>query len=72
MSKDDSKLGKNARTVLELFSDRPEWRVSEIAETLDMNINTAAKTIKTLVDGGYLAKHGSTKGVWYTVPRTIH
>ena len=66
MIKDDSRLGKNARAVLELFSGRPEWSVSEIAETLNMNINTAAKTIKMLVDRGYLAKHGSTKGAWYT------
>jgi hypothetical protein len=30
-----------------------------------MNINTAAKTIKTLVEDGYLTKHGVTRGAWY-------
>ena len=65
MSKDDPKLGKNARAVMELFIDAPEWGVAEVAEALDMNVNTAARTIKTLVAAGYLAKHGSTKGAWY-------
>jgi Fic family protein len=65
MIHNDLRLGKNARAVLELFGDRPEWTVTEIAEILNMNSNTAAKTVKTLVDKGYLAKHGSTKGAWY-------
>ena len=65
MSKDDVKLGKNARAILELFNDKREWGISEVAETLGLNINTAAKTIKALVKDGYLTKHGMTKGAWY-------
>ena len=67
MSKDDTKLGKNARAILALFDDKPEWRILEIAETLGLNKNTAAKTVKTLVADGYLAKYGTTRGAWYEI-----
>ena len=65
MANDDTKLGKNARAILALFDNKHEWTVSEIVDALSLNINTAAKTIKTLVDDGYLVKHGATKGAWY-------
>ena len=65
MINDDTRLGKNARAVLELFDDNPEWSIPDIASTLKLNKNTAAKTIKTLVDNGYLVKHGTTRGAWY-------
>ena len=65
ISKDDSRLGKTARAILGLFDEKKEWSVSAAAETLDLNINTAAKTIKMLVKNGYLAKQGATKGAWY-------
>ena len=66
LPKDDTKLGKNARAILELFNDKPEWSAGEIAKTLGLNVNTAAKTIKSLVKNGYLVKHGTTRGAWYT------
>jgi Fic family protein len=69
MSKDDTKLGKNARAILELFDDKQEWSVPEIANNLGLNINTTAKTIKKLVEDGYLAKHGTTRGAWYEKAR---
>jgi Fic family protein len=65
MIKDDTRLGKTARAILELFDDKQEWSAPEIAKALELNINTAAKTIKKLVQNGYLAKHGATKGAWY-------
>jgi len=65
MTKDDTKLGKTARAILGLFDDKPEWSVAEIVKALGLNVNTVAKTVKALVEGGYLAKHGSTKGAWY-------
>jgi Fic family protein len=65
MSKDDAKLGKNARAILNLFNDKREWSIPEIAETLSININTVSKTVKTLVRDGYLIKNGITKGAWY-------
>ena len=67
MSENDTKLGKTARAILELFDSKPEWYVPEIAETLGLNMNTAAKAIKSLVKDGYLAKQGTTKGAWYTL-----
>ena len=65
MPGDDTRLGKTARASLKLFDNKPEWSVPEIARALELNINTAAKTIKSLVEGGYLTKHGTTKGAWY-------
>ncbi|MDR0307089.1 MAG: Fic family protein [Chitinispirillales bacterium] len=65
MAVDDNKLSKNARAILNLFDNKPEWSVQDAAKTLSMNVNTAYKTIKTLVENGYLTKHGTTKGAWY-------
>jgi len=65
MSKDDTKLGRNARAILDLFNNKPEWSAPDIAMRLGLNINTAAKIIKKLVEDGYLAKHGTTRGAWY-------
>jgi Fic family protein len=65
MANADIKLGKNARAVLKLFDTKPEWSIPAVASSLNLNINTAAKTIKTLVNNGYLVKQGITKGAWY-------
>jgi Fic family protein len=65
LSKDDIKLGKNSRLVLALFDNKSEWTALEIAKTLNLNINTIAKTIQMLVKKGYLCKQGATKGAWY-------
>jgi Fic family protein len=64
-SADDTKLGRTARAILALFDDKAEWSIPEIVKELDMNVNTAGKTVKSLIDNGYLAKHGSTRGAWY-------
>jgi len=65
MARDEARLGKTARAALALFDEKPEWTVAEIAAALALNANTAAKTVKGLVEGGYLAKQGSTRGAWY-------
>jgi Fic family protein len=65
MSKDDAKLGKNARAILNLFDNKREWSIPEITKALSLNINTISKTVKTLVRDGYLTKNGTTKGAWY-------
>jgi Fic family protein len=65
MSADDSKLSRNGRAVLDLFNDKNEWTAADIANALNMNVNTVAKNLKTLVDKGYLTKQGATKGAWY-------
>lgn len=62
----DYRLGRTAYEMLELFESRPIWSTPETASALNLNKNTAAKTIRTLVEDGYLIKHGTTKGAWYT------
>jgi len=61
----DAKLTRNNKAILELFSDSSEISSSEIASQLDMNIETVKKNLKSLVNLGYLLKHGTTKGAWY-------
>ncbi|GHS88857.1 cell division protein Fic [Campylobacterota bacterium] len=63
---EDIKLSRFAREVLRLFAKKSELTALEIGQILAANKNTVAKTIKTLVDGGYLVKHGTTRGAWYT------
>jgi Fic family protein len=65
MTGNDTKLVKNARAILSLFDDKPEWSSAEIAAKLEMNIETTKKNLKSLVTDGYLVKHGTTKGAWY-------
>jgi len=69
MAGDDIKLTRNQKAILELFDDKPELGSSEIAELLDMNIETVKKNLKSLADSGYLVKHGATKGAWYEVKK---
>lgn len=69
MTKNDYTLGKTSRNVLELFESKAEWEIRQISEVLEMNRNTAAKTVQKLVDEGYLIKHGKTRGAWYTKPQ---
>ena len=63
---DDTKLSRNQKSILKLFYDKAEWSSSEIAAQLDMNIETTKKNLKSLADDGYLIKHGTTKGAWYS------
>ena len=65
MPKADINLSRNARLILDLFNEKPEWSTGDIANKLGLNINTAAKTINKLAKDGYLLKNGTTKGVWY-------
>ena len=66
MAHDDTSLSRNQKAVLGLFDERPELSSPEIADLLDMNIETTKKNLKILVDKGYLVKHGATKGAWYS------
>jgi Fic family protein len=69
MDKQNRSLSRTAHEALRLFETKEAWSVPEIAAALSINKNTAAKTVKTLVDGGYITKHGSTKGAWYAKPQ---
>jgi transcription initiation factor IIE alpha subunit len=61
----DSKLSRNARAVLGLFTEKPEWTSAEISFRLDMNIETVKKILKQLTDCNHISKQGTTKGAWY-------
>ena len=66
MAHDDTILSRNQKVVLDLFDERQELSSPEIAAHLGMNIETAKKNLKILVNKGYLIKHGTTKGSWYS------
>jgi Fic family protein len=66
MVNDDTNLSRNQKAVLGLFDERPELSSPEIAAQLGMNIETTKKNLKALVKKGYLIKHGTTKGAWYS------
>ncbi|MFP3043429.1 Fic family protein [Treponema primitia] len=61
----DLRLSRTAVSILDLFKKRPQWTSAEIAEALNLNIETSKKTVKSLVNAGYLVKHGITRGAWY-------
>lgn len=58
-------LPQTAYNILQLFEKMNNITVNSVVETLNININTAKKSIKMLIDKGYIIKHGTTKGVWY-------
>jgi Fic family protein len=65
ISSDDTKLSRLARQILELFDEKDEWTIPEAVERLGINIETGRKSMKSLVDGGYVVKNGTTRGAWY-------
>lgn len=58
-------LSQTANNILQLFEMQNNITVSDVVEKLNLNINTAKKSIKMLVNKGYIVKHGTTKGAWY-------
>ena len=69
MKNDTLKVTRNQKAILELFINNAELGSSEIAAQSGMNIETVKKNIKSLVDDGFLIKHGTTKGAWYEIKR---
>ncbi len=64
---ESEKLSSTAKNILELFTEQPEWTVTNIANKLDKNIETVKKSVQSLIKKGYLIKHGTTKAVYYTL-----
>ena len=62
---DDSKLSRLARNILKLFDEKEDWEIAEITEKLNANSETIRKSVKSLVNLGYLVKNGTTRGAWY-------
>ena len=66
---ESEKLSGTAKSILELFVERPEWSVADIASKLDKNLETVKKSVQLLLKKGYLLKHGTTKAVFYTLKK---
>jgi Fic family protein len=61
----DTSLSKLATDILGLLDEHPQLTVAKAAEVLNAKADTVKKSVKNLVDKGYLLKRGSTKGAWY-------
>ena len=62
---DNTRITKCEQAVLDLFEDKTNWSVSEMAEALSKNSETVKKTVQNLVKKNMLEKQGSTKGTYY-------
>ena len=62
-----AQLSRNKNAIIALFTGKPELSSLEIAEQLNLNIETVKKNLKSLVDAGYLIKCGTTKGAYYRI-----
>lgn len=60
-----SALSKNARVVLSLFEQNPQWTIQEILEKVSMNTETVRKIVRNLCKQRYIVKFGTTKSVFY-------
>jgi len=61
----DTSLSKLATNILALLDEHPQLTVAKAAEILNVKPDTVKKSIKSLVDKGYLLKRGITRGAWY-------
>ena len=66
---DTTRISKAEQAVLDLFEDKTNWSVSEMAEALSKNSETVKKTVQNLVKKDLLEKQGSTKGTYYILKR---
>lgn len=64
-------LPKTSYNILQLFETQNNLTVNDAVKILNLNINTAKKAIKTLLDKGFITKYGTTKGVWYSKKENI-
>ena len=62
---DKTRITKGEQAVLDLFEEKTNWSVAEMAETLSKNSETIKKTVQNLVKKNMLEKQGSTKGTYY-------
>jgi Fic family protein len=61
----DTRLSRTTLSILNLFEKQVQWTSAEIADALNLNIETSKKAIKSLVKAGYLYKYCTTKVAWY-------
>lgn len=53
--------------IMEIAQGQERITISEVIEKTGANPNTVKKHLAELVSGGYLVKHGKTRGAWYTI-----
>ena len=58
-------LPQTANNILQLFETQNNITINDVVKKLNININTAKKSVQMLVNKGFIIKHGTTKGVWY-------
>jgi Fic family protein len=63
----DARLSRLAEQIVRLAQRQEQITVQDVARELGANSNTAKKAVKSLVDSGYLIKHGATRGAWYVL-----
>lgn len=65
--KHDAKLSGTSQAILALFVGDTALELSDIAHQIEKNPETVRKAVQCLVKKGYLKKHGSTRGVFYSL-----
>lgn len=58
-------LTSNELRIMDLFSNKPQWALREIVQATAMNINTAKKSLKSLVEKQNLALEGKGRNASY-------
>lgn len=58
-------LSPNELRIMDLFTGKPQWALREIAQASAMNVNTAKKALKSLVEKQRLALHGKGRSACY-------
>lgn len=58
-------LTSNELRIMDLFSNKPQWALREIVQATAMNINTAKKSLKSLVGKQNLALEGKGRNASY-------
>ena len=66
---DATRITKGEQAILDLFEEKTNLSVAEMAETLSKNSETIKKTVQNLVKKNMLEKQGSTKGTYYLLKR---
>ena len=65
LKSDTTRISKAEQAVLDLFEDKVNWSVPEMADVLNKNGETVKKTVQNLVKKDLLEKKGTTKGTYY-------
>jgi Fic family protein len=59
-------LSQLSNKIMGLFETNDNITLNNVVRQLNVNVNTAKKSIKSLLDKGFIKKYGTTKGAWYS------